>query len=131
MMSEAPSPITTQSVFCPACGYDLRAKPAGPCPECGHVPDPEALRISGIPWAHRRRIGRVRAYLRTVRLVTFGGPALALEHARPQEPADARAFHRVHASLVAVMFLALLALAIASTRYGWAILAVQPDLRVF
>ena len=31
---------------CPLCGYDLRATPAGRCPECGHRFDPAELRAA-------------------------------------------------------------------------------------
>src|SRR5688500_10823675 len=85
---------------CPACGYDLRGAPATRCPECGLQVDADLLRVSGIPWTHRRTMGRVRAYLRTLRLMTFGGEAVALEPARPQDPRDARSFHAVQGTLL-------------------------------
>jgi hypothetical protein len=63
--------------------------------------DWEALRVSGFAWAHRRKIGRVRAYVRTVWQVTWGGAMLTREAAKMQDPADARSFRRVTAVLVA------------------------------
>src|SRR4051812_34411057 len=94
-------------VLCPACGYDLRATPSGRCPECGSEIDTAALRESGFPWAHRRKIGRVRAYVRTVWWVTVGNRALVQESARPQEVRDGRAFRWVMAGVVAVTLLAI------------------------
>jgi hypothetical protein len=126
-MSGAP-PISAGDTFlpCPACGYDLRGAPIDRCPECGVVVDADALRVSGIPWAHRRRVGRVRAYLRTVRQVSFGSAALALEPARPQDQRDARAFHRVTAALVVLALLGLFAIFIWVGGGGFAVLAFYP-----
>jgi hypothetical protein len=130
--SQLDDPFARSAVaFCPGCGYDLRGVPDARCPECGLLPDPEALRVSGIPWAHRARVGRLRAYLRTVRLVTFGSEALALEPSRPQDLRDARAFRRVQASVVATVLLATLALALWVVGKGFAAFAVYPDLRSF
>jgi hypothetical protein len=114
------------AVFCPACGYDLRGAPLARCPECGVQTDPDALRVSNIPWAHRWQVGPVRAFLRTVRLTTFGGPELSLEPARPQEPRDARAFHRVAASVVAAALLGLLAVALWAFGDDVLLLAIEP-----
>ena len=129
-MTAAPPPIPAGDTFlpCPACGYDLRGAPTDRCPECGVAIDAEALRVSAIPWAHRRQIGRIRAYVRTVRQVAFGSAALTLEPARPQDPRDARAFHRVTGTIVAMAHLGLLALGLWVGDEGFAALAVDsPD----
>ena len=58
--------MTSRTWICPACGYDLRATTSDHCSECGLAIDRDALQQSAIPWAHRRQIGRVRAYLKTL-----------------------------------------------------------------
>src|SRR5687768_10793324 len=58
-------------LLCPACGYDLRGTTGGRCSECGLEIDPAALARSGVPWAYRKEMGRVRAFLKTAWLVTF------------------------------------------------------------
>ena len=66
-------------LFCPACGYDLRGSDGNRCPECGLAIDRESLRVRGFPWAHRREVGRVRAYVRMVWQVLVGSRTLAYE----------------------------------------------------
>src|SRR5215217_6169902 len=89
-------------LYCPACGYDLRASMDGRCNECGLVIDRASLRVSAFPWAHRTEMGRVRAYVRTVWLVLINSRSLAYEAAKPQEPADARSFARVTGIVLAI-----------------------------
>lgn len=91
--------------LCPACGYDLRATTGDRCSECGLAIDRAAARDSGFPWAHRRAIGRVRAYARTVWQVTLHSRALAWETRRPQDPQDGRAFRRTTIGLLAAALL--------------------------
>ena len=61
----------TEDIFCPQCTYNLRGLTADRCPECGldisHVHEGE----SQIPWVHRREIGRIRAYWKTVWQIGF------------------------------------------------------------
>lgn len=83
-----------RTILCPGCGYDLRAATGGRCSECGLVVDREALKRSGFPWAHRRSIGRVRAFFQTVWLVTVDSKLLSQETAKPQSPRDAAVFRR-------------------------------------
>ncbi len=92
-------------LFCPACGYDLRASTDGRCNECGLAIDWASLRVSAFPWAHRREMGRARAYVRTVWRVLVGDRALAYEAVKPQDPADGRSFARVTGALVAITLL--------------------------
>lgn len=94
------------TTLCPGCGYDLRAATEDRCSECGLVIDRRRLRVSGFAWAHRERIGTLRAYARTVWGVTRDDTRLRHEAARVQDPADGRAFRRVTAGVVAATLLA-------------------------
>ena len=78
---------------CPECGYDLRGIPSDRCPECGLQIDREV--VSRIPWVHRARIGRVRAYWRTVWMATFRTDRLAEEVRRPVSLRDGQTFRWV------------------------------------
>ena len=79
----APSPAIDVDIFCPTCGYNLRGLTGNRCPECGG--DIEAYRQRGslLPWVYRDRIGRFRAFWKTVWLVTFDDRRLATEVGRP------------------------------------------------
>jgi hypothetical protein len=57
--------------FCPDCGYSLRGLTSDRCPECGFELARIRSRTPRIPWEHRRRIGRMRAFLQTIGFVTF------------------------------------------------------------
>ena len=98
-MDAPPQSITTpsapQDLFCPDCGYDLHGITSDRCPECGLPIDRATAAESGIPWTHRRRIGRIRAYWRTVRLAVFHPRKLAAEVARPVSYFDAQFFRWV------------------------------------
>jgi hypothetical protein len=95
MSDPAAASLEVEALPCPGCGYDLRAMSTGRCPECGLEVDREALKESGVPWAHRAKIGRVKAYIRTVWWMLSGAKRLSMEAAKPQAPADARAIRRV------------------------------------
>lgn len=77
---------------CPDCDYDLRGSTSARCSECGF--DLHLLRTqeSQIPWVHRARLGRWRAYWRTVAYVIFRPRRFAIELNRPVSPRDARRF---------------------------------------
>lgn len=94
----------SRTVLCPGCGYDLRATTSERCSECGLVLDREALKRSAFPWAHRKTIGHVRAFLKTVWLVTSDHKSLRHETAKAQSARDALAFRRCVAVLLAVSF---------------------------
>jgi hypothetical protein len=64
------------------------------CSECGLVIDREALRRSAFPWAHRRSVGRVRAFLKTVWLVSSDSGVLRQEAAKEQSARDGSSFRR-------------------------------------
>jgi hypothetical protein len=94
------SPVA-ESLICPACGYDLRGIASERCPECGAAVDRTSLGVSRIPWVHRQKIGRVRAYLSTMRLAMFRPRALAQEINRPVPYADSQRFRAVTVILAA------------------------------
>jgi hypothetical protein len=114
-------------LFCPGCGYDLRGSAnSDRCPECGLAIDREELGVSRIPWTHRRRIGRVRAYWRTVFLVTFRARRLAAEVIRPVDYHDAQRF-RIVTSLIAALSVNVVLVAAVSVE-GMDALAVLPEM---
>ncbi|HYE17314.1 MAG TPA: hypothetical protein VEA69_02660 [Tepidisphaeraceae bacterium] len=118
----------TRELPCPSCGYDLRAMVGDRCPECGQAVDRAALDVSAIPWAHRRRIGRVRAYLKTARMFTRGNRALLHEQLRPQDLGDARAFARVTGVVLGLLLaVAWVATAVASRGMVYALIAFRHD----
>src|SRR6185312_3821310 len=86
--------VEQYDVFCEGCGYSLLGLSGDRCPECGKVFEPLALSYARIPWLHRKRIGRVRAYCRTVAMVMFHPTRFASELCRPVRVSaeDARRF---------------------------------------
>ena len=81
--------------YCPECDYCLAGLTGLRCPECGHALDPAELTASAIPWVHRRRIGRFRAYWRTVWLVMSRGERFHREFQRPVSYRHAQRFRWV------------------------------------
>ena len=106
----------TDDVSCPECGYDLRGITSDRCPECGFAVDRAAMSASQIPWAHRRQIGRARAFWRTTRLAIFHPRRLADEMNRSVSLSDAQRFRHV------AVFLAWLPLA------AWVVGATIPQI---
>ena len=88
-----PMPASDLLPVCPECGYDLRGIDSDRCPECGLPIDREI--VSRIPWVHRRKIGRVKAYWRTLWMATFRTAALAEEVRRPVSIRDGQTFRWV------------------------------------
>ena len=109
---ELPVPATDEPLAptCPRCEYDLRALPPGTarCPECGLPIDPGRTPESQVAWAHRRRIGAVSAYLRTVVMVSVRSDRFVAQLGRPVERRDGRSFWLVTLALLMppVVFLA-------------------------
>jgi hypothetical protein len=102
-----PLPALPEGLFCPECDYDLRALTSARCPECGF--ELEALRSleSQIPWVHRRKLGRFRAYWKTVWLVTFRSRRFLQEMARPVSYSDTQSFRWIttlHAWVASVIY---------------------------
>ena len=115
-----------RGLICPACGFDLRGTQSDRCGECGLAIDRAALAVSGIPWAHRRRIGRVRAYFKTFWGVLVDRKGLRYEAAKPQEMADGRAFARVTGFWVAAALVGAFVIMV-RTEKGLGELAVLPE----
>ena len=107
-MSDIPA-VVDDSVerFCPSCGYNLRGIGSDRCPECGTAVDRSTLATSVIPWTHRRTLGLVSAYLRTVKLSILHPAKLAKEIGRPASFADAILFRRVTTGLATASIIAL------------------------
>ena len=124
MIGVTSPPTSDLDVPCPQCGYDLRGSPGAVCPECGLAVDSELMRTSGLAWAHRRQVGRWRAYFRTLWQVTRGGGSVRYEPARPQDERDARRFSWVTRVLLAVVLLAPF-VAVAASDDGYASWAIQ------
>lgn len=79
-------------LYCPECGYDLRAMTEERCPECGLAVDRETIAKSQIPWTHRAQIGRVSAFIRTVWFVFSKPQVLARQSAKSVSYEDAQKF---------------------------------------
>jgi len=88
----APLPV---GIVCPDCGYDLRGSTSARCSECGFALDVLRVRETLIPWSHRRELGWLRAYWKTVWLVLRYPKRFCLEMARPVSYADSRSFRWV------------------------------------
>ena len=98
--NERPSALGAQpgisyDLFCQNCGYDLRGLTSERCPECGHSLETVRSTVPQIPWVHRDKLGRFRAYWRTVWLVMFRQSRFCEEMARPISYADAQRFRGV------------------------------------
>ena len=117
------SPSAT-ALLCPHCGYDLRASSSDICPECGQTIDRFTLAQSAFPWAHRRHIGRIRAFLKTIWQVTIDSRRLRDEAQKPHQLADARSFRIPIASILALTFLSVFA-AVAWHEEGLHFFAIQ------
>ena len=82
---------TALDIYCPNCGYNLRGLPSPRCPECGSAVDLTAA-SPVIPWRHRQRIGRIRAYLATLWTIIFRTGRIKNEVNAPTGYRDARRF---------------------------------------
>jgi hypothetical protein len=110
-MSDATAAIPLDSEaapqrFCPDCGYDLRGLTSDRCPECGLKIDDAAMAASPIPWVHRQRIGRARAFWRTLLVTTFRPRRLASAAAMPVDYRQAQRFRRWIIVLTSLPFVA-------------------------
>ncbi len=101
---ETQTPIA-QDLLCPECGYNLRGLVEYRCPECGTPFDPAKLTVSQIPWLHRRRIGRVPAFWRTVWLVTRRPKTLPREFSQTLSYPDSQRFRWTIVAMVCVPLL--------------------------
>lgn len=105
---ELPESATAAPIsFCIGCGYELRGISSLRCPECGLEIDPGAA-ATEVPWAHRRQIGRVAAFYRTVIIASFRPKRLAAAVAGPVDARASRQFRWVVCLLLSVPLAALL-----------------------
>ena len=102
-MAELSQPAESDEfgLLCPNCGYDLRGNPGERCSECGQIID-RALTDSTIPWVHRKHVGWVRAYLKTVWLVTIDSRQLRGQAVRKLKLQNAHRFKLITAVLLAL-----------------------------
>lgn len=100
-----------EDIYCVVCGYNLCGTPGDRCPECGDSLARIRSGVSGIPWTHRKVLGRFRAYWQTVWLVTFRHRRFCEEYARSVSYPDARRFQVV---TVLLAFLPILLLTVGS-----------------
>lgn len=83
-------------VYCPACGYDLRAAvEGGRCPECGRTVVLAELVTSHVPWVMRHVRGWRKTFFMTWCWAFFRPGTLGREALRPQAWHDARRFARI------------------------------------
>ncbi len=86
----APAEGDQAAIYCPQCGYDLRARTSQICPECGLRID--AFDGTVIPWVDRDRLGRMRAMLGTLAIVLWHAERVCREVVRPVRAGDMLAF---------------------------------------
>ena len=84
----------TEDIFCPQCTYNLRGLTADRCPECGRDIADIHKGESQIPWVHRKKIGRIRAYWKTVWIVCFHPKRFGFEPRRSVDRQAARRFRQ-------------------------------------
>jgi hypothetical protein len=89
-----------ESRFCPDCGYNLRGLSGETCPECGL--NFSGMSSSPIPWEYRAELGRLKAFWRTVWLVTFRPTRLVRAVGGPVDLTAAIQFRRIVMGMVAV-----------------------------
>lgn len=93
------------AMLCPRCGYDMRGTTGTRCSECGQEIDRAAMAESGLPWAQRKKLGRIRAFRATVRLICFDSRKIRHELSKPQDLRDARRFRVWVTALLSLSFL--------------------------
>ena len=99
--------LPEEDLYCPECGYNLHALVGvSRCPECGLQIDREGFARSRVPWIHRRAVGRIRAYWRTVWLATLRPTEIAGEASRRVSYPDAQRFRYVTAFVAAAPVIA-------------------------
>lgn len=70
-------------LLCESCGYSLIGLMVDRCPECGQGFDAAQLPLARVPWLYRKRLGRIAAYVQTLRLALWSPRAFTAELCRP------------------------------------------------
>jgi len=96
-MPPSAQPVQSEKL-CAFCGYNLRGITSDRCPECGQAVLPGPI----IPWTYRKRMGLLRAFLRTVWLATFQPAKLALATPRDADYPAAEHFRWLIATLMGI-----------------------------
>jgi hypothetical protein len=82
--------------FCLECGYSLFGiEHSTQCPECGLTIDRSVLGESRLPWSHRHKLGRMRAFFRTAWMGTINSKKIGEEINRPVSLGDALKFRQI------------------------------------
>ena len=118
-LADSAGAVSEADLFCPECHYNLRGIASERCPECGNIVDWANLATSLIPWVHRRRIGRVRAYLKTLWMVIARPGRLGAEAGRAVSYRDARMFRVVTVAIACLPILVLAILWGLHEKEGW------------
>lgn len=79
-------------LYCPYCGYDLRALAGETCPECGGKVDEVSLKVVQVPWQNSRGIQAPLAMIRTAWRVSFRTKRFCYGICRPVSYQAARSF---------------------------------------
>lgn len=95
LLERAAHQAIAHDLFCQNCGYNLRTLTSDRCPECGYSLETVRSEICTIPWVHREKLGRFRAYWQTVFLVMFRQRWFCDEMARPVIFGDSQRFRWV------------------------------------
>lgn len=104
--------VDSSALYCPKCGYDLRARSSPRCPECGLPLDFIDSPRSAIPWVEARGLGAVRGYVATVFDVCFQPSKICREAWRPVDYRAARRFQLVTVGWIVFWAAAYLAVAL-------------------
>lgn len=121
------TPAIAEAARCPSCEYQLTGLTVNRCPECGRAFDPAELAATRIPWEQRRSLGLIRAYLRTVYMVTFRPGQLVGERGASLRYVSARRFAHVTTALASLPLLGAFAAFVLDDPIGWIAAAQVSD----
>jgi len=108
----ASPPASSTNLYCICCGYNQRGISSAHCPECGQDFSKLPPSSSRLPWLHRRRVGLIRAYWRTVAMFLFNDKLFCEQIENPITLKDARLFwllslaHVIVPPLILLLYLA-------------------------